>query len=114
MLAGMLRDSALPSGPCTDSFVYSLGLTLAASLAAAPRAHANPVDLQFDFVGQPKDRECWHYQWRDGNNIRNKYVGPVSNAAINDRVTRFANLKASFKRRQTSVRALIAAGLACR
>ena len=58
-----------------------------------------------------KDREYWHYQWRDGDNIRNKYVGPVSDAAITDRVTRFANLKASFKRRQTLVRALIASGL---
>ena len=44
-----------------------------------------------------KDREYWHYQWRDGDNIRNKYVGPVSDAAITERVTRFANLKASFK-----------------
>jgi hypothetical protein len=58
-----------------------------------------------------KDREYWHYQWRDGDNIRNKYVGPVSDAAITDRVARFANLKASFKRRQTLVRALIASGL---
>jgi hypothetical protein len=58
-----------------------------------------------------KDREYWHYQWREGDKVRNKYVGPVSDASISDRVQRFASLKASFKRRQTLVRALIAAGL---
>lgn len=58
-----------------------------------------------------KEHEYWHYQWRDGDKIRNKYVGPVSDAAISDRVQRFASLKASFKRRQTLVRALVAAGL---
>jgi hypothetical protein len=58
-----------------------------------------------------KDREYWHYQWRDGDKIRNKYVGPASDASITNRVRRFATLKASFKRRQTLVRALIAAGL---
>ena len=58
-----------------------------------------------------KDREYWHFQWREGEKIRNKYVGPVSDAAITDRVQRFSTLKASFKRRQSLVRALIAAGL---
>ncbi len=58
-----------------------------------------------------KDREYWHFQWREGEKIRNKYVGPVSDAGITDRVQRFSTLKASFKRRQTLVRALIAAGL---
>ena len=58
-----------------------------------------------------KDREYWHFQWRDGETIRNKYVGPVSDAGITDRVQRFATLKASYKRRQSLVRALIAAGL---
>jgi len=58
-----------------------------------------------------KDRDYWHFQWRDGEAIRNKYVGPVNDAAITDRVERFATLKASFKRRQTLVRALIAARL---
>ena len=58
-----------------------------------------------------KDREYWHYQWREGDKVRNKYVGPVSDASISDRVQRFSSLKASFKRRQTLVRALVAAGL---
>jgi len=58
-----------------------------------------------------KDHYYWHYQWRDGGKIRNKYVGPVSDASITDRVKRFSSLKARFKRRQTLVRALAAAGL---
>jgi hypothetical protein len=58
-----------------------------------------------------KDREYWHFQWREGDQIRNKYVGPVSDASITDRVERFSSLKAGFKRRQTLVRALIGAGL---
>lgn len=60
---------------------------------------------------ESKGRDYWHYQWRDGDKIRNKYVGPVSDVAITERVQRFATLKTSFKRRQTLVRALIAAGL---
>ena len=58
-----------------------------------------------------KDREYWHFQWREGKRIRNKYVGPASDPQITDRVQRFSTLKASFKRRQTLVRSLIAAGL---
>lgn len=58
-----------------------------------------------------KDRYYWHYQWRDGKRILNKYVGPVTDDSITDRVQRFSTLKASFKRRQTLVRALVAAGL---
>ena len=38
-------------------------------------------------------------------------VGPVNDRSITDRVERFSSLKAGFKRRQTSVRALEAAGL---
>ncbi|HEY2275225.1 MAG TPA: GSU2403 family nucleotidyltransferase fold protein [Steroidobacteraceae bacterium] len=58
-----------------------------------------------------KDREYWHYQWREGEQIRNKYVGPVNDASITARVERFSSLKDSFKRRQTLVRALEATGL---
>lgn len=60
---------------------------------------------------ESKGREYWHFQWREGDKVRNKYVGPVSDASITDRVKRFSRLKASFKRRQTLVRALAAAGL---
>ncbi|MFZ1099324.1 MAG: hypothetical protein WAN26_07960 [Steroidobacteraceae bacterium] len=58
-----------------------------------------------------KDRDYWHFQWREGDQVRNKYVGPVNDRSITDRVERFSSLKAGFKRRQTSVRALEAAGL---
>jgi hypothetical protein len=58
-----------------------------------------------------KGRAYWHFQWRDGESIRNKYVGPVSDASITGRVERFSTLKASFKRRQVLVRALAASGL---
>jgi hypothetical protein len=58
-----------------------------------------------------KGRFYWHYQWRDGDKTRNKYVGPVTDKSITDRVNRFAAIKSSFKRRQTLVRALAAAGL---
>src|SRR5690242_1865317 len=58
-----------------------------------------------------KGRLYWHYQWREGAKVRNKYVGPVSDASITDRVQRFAMIKSGFKRRQTLVRALVAAGL---
>ena len=58
-----------------------------------------------------KGRFYWHFQWRDGDKTPNKYVGPVADKSITDRIKRFAVLKTSFKRRQTLVRALIAAGL---
>ncbi len=58
-----------------------------------------------------KGRFYWHYQWREGEKTRNKYVGPVTDASITDRVNRFSTIKAGFKRRQTLVRALAAAGL---
>ncbi len=58
-----------------------------------------------------KNRFYWHYQWRDGDKTRNKYVGPVTDKSITDRVQRFETIKSSFKRRQTLVRALAAAGL---
>lgn len=58
-----------------------------------------------------RDREYWHFQWRDGDQVRNKYVGPVNDRSITDRVERFSSLKAGFKRRQTLVRALEATGL---
>src|SRR5262245_8632324 len=58
-----------------------------------------------------KDRLYWHYQWRDGDQVLSKYVGPVDDPAIADRIARFDAIKSSFRRRQTLVRALAAAGL---
>ena len=53
----------------------------------------------------------WHYQWRQGESVLSKYVGPVTDTSITERVARFGAIKSSFKRRRTLVRALIAAGL---
>ena len=58
-----------------------------------------------------KGRLYWHYQWREGGRVLNKYVGPATDAGIADRIERFDELKAGFRRRQTLARALIAAGL---
>lgn len=58
-----------------------------------------------------KGRLYWHYQWREGAKVLSKYVGPVSDASLADRIERFGEMKSSFKRRQTLVRALVAAGL---
>jgi hypothetical protein len=58
-----------------------------------------------------KDRLYWHYQWRDGAKVLSKYVGPVTDKSITDRVERFGEIKSGFKRRQTLIRALTATGL---
>lgn len=58
-----------------------------------------------------KGRYYWHHQERVGDKVVSKYVGPVTDKSITDRVNRFAEIKSSFKRRQELVRALIAAGL---
>jgi hypothetical protein len=58
-----------------------------------------------------KGRFYWHHQERVGGKVVSKYVGPVSDKSITDRVSRFAEIKSSFKRRQEMVRALTAAGL---
>jgi hypothetical protein len=58
-----------------------------------------------------KGRLYWHYQWREGDKVLSKYVGPVADSSIADRIERFGAIKSSFKRRQTLIRALVAAGL---
>jgi hypothetical protein len=58
-----------------------------------------------------KGRLYWHYQWREGDKVRSKYVGPATDPAIADRIERFGDIKSGFKRRQTLIRALVAAGL---
>jgi hypothetical protein len=58
-----------------------------------------------------KGRFYWHHQERVGDKVVSKYVGPVTDKSITDRVNRFAEIKSNFKRRQEMVRALSAAGL---
>jgi hypothetical protein len=58
-----------------------------------------------------KGRFYWHHQVRLGEKVVSKYVGPVTDKGITERVRRFADIKTDFKRRREMVRALAAAGL---
>jgi len=58
-----------------------------------------------------KGRYYWYYQWDAGGKKRERYVGPVTDRAISERVERFAGIKSDFKGRQEMVRALSASGL---
>src|SRR6266852_1454223 len=69
------------------------------------------LDAEFDAQFPEKGRLYWHYQWRAGEKVLSRYVGPVTDESITDRVRRFAAIKSGFRRRQTLVRALAAAGL---
>jgi hypothetical protein len=73
-------------------------------------------DDTFDVRGtfrrkRSKGRFYWHHQIRVGDKVVNRYVGPVTDKSITDRVNRFAQIKSDFKRRQEMVRALAAAGV---
>lgn len=56
-------------------------------------------------------RFYWYWQWRDGNTVRLRYVGPVTDKAITERVKRFAELKFDYDERRALVRSLVSAGL---
>jgi hypothetical protein len=58
-----------------------------------------------------KGRFYWHHQQRLVAQVVSKYVGPVADKSITERVSRFADVKSNFKRRQEMVRALSGAGL---
>lgn len=58
-----------------------------------------------------KGRMYWHHQQKIGGKVVSKYVGPVTDKSITDRVKRFADIKSDFKERQEMVRALVASGL---
>lgn len=58
-----------------------------------------------------RGRLYWHFRSTADGVKRQIYVGPVTDASINDRVGRFAEIKSDFKGRQELVRALVAAGL---
>lgn len=78
------------------------------------------LDAEFDDIyrerGQfkrrlRKGRYYWYYQWDEKGKKRERYVGPVTDKSISDRVRRFTDIKTDFKGRQEMVRALVAAGL---
>ena len=58
-----------------------------------------------------KGRFYWQFQWREGSTIKSRYVGPVTDKAITDRVSRFEQIKSDFKGRRSLVRSLVAGGL---
>jgi hypothetical protein len=58
-----------------------------------------------------KGRMYWHHQRKIAGKVVSKYVGPVTDKSISDRVKRFDEIKSDFKGRQEMVRALVAAGL---
>lgn len=73
-------------------------------------------DDMFDVRGtfrrkKSKDRFYWHHQLRVGEKVVSRYVGPVTDKSITDRVNRFTQIKSDYKRRQEMVRALAAAGV---
>jgi hypothetical protein len=80
------------------------------------------LDAEFDDEFSPAggfqrrrrgNRYYWYYRegGREGQKNTPKYVGPVTDKSVTDRVQRFAALKNDFRERQTTVRALIVAGL---
>jgi hypothetical protein len=73
-------------------------------------------DETFDIRGsfrkkKSKGRFYWHHQMRVGDKVVSKYVGPVTDKSITDRVQRFQEIKSDYSRRREMVRALTAAGL---
>ena len=58
-----------------------------------------------------KDRFYWQFQWREGAAVKSRYVGPVTDKAISERIERFTEIKSDFKGRRELIRSLIAAGL---
>jgi hypothetical protein len=78
------------------------------------------LDAEFDdaydergaFVKRKREsRMYWYYRQRQGDAIREIYVGPVTDKSITDRVRRFSEIKDDYKQRREIVRALVAAGL---
>lgn len=53
----------------------------------------------------------WYYQRKSEGKLTQKYVGPVKDDAINQRVRHFNELKSDFSKRRRMVRALLATGL---
>lgn len=71
---------------------------------------------QFDHRGQFRKKKrhnkfYWYFTYRDGGKVVDKYVGPVADAQIADRVRRFSELKHDFDQRRSFVRLLASAGL---
>jgi hypothetical protein len=67
---------------------------------------------QGSFVRRRRDaRYYWYYRWDAGGAKHERYVGPVTDKSITDRVARFADIKSDYRQRREMVRALIATRL---
>jgi len=67
---------------------------------------------QGSFVRRRRDaRYYWYYRWDAGGAKHERYVGPVTDKSITDRVNRFADIKSDYRQRREMVRALIATRL---
>jgi len=67
---------------------------------------------QGSFVRRRRDtRYYWYFRWDAGGAKHERYVGPVTDKSITDRVTRFARIKSDYKQRREMVRALLATRL---
>jgi hypothetical protein len=80
------------------------------------RVHDADFSEQFDPSGTFKrmkryNKIYWYWTYRDGQKVINKYVGPVTDKQITDRVKRFSELKHDYDARRNIVRSLVAAGL---
>ena len=78
------------------------------------------LDAEFDdafreqgsFVRRRRDaRYYWYYRWDADGAKHERYVGPVTDKSITDRVNRFADIKSDYLQRREMVRALIATRL---
>jgi hypothetical protein len=58
-----------------------------------------------------KGRAYWYHQRKIENKLVSRYVGPVSDKSVSERVEHFADIKSDFAGRREMVRALVAAGL---
>ena len=67
---------------------------------------------QGSFVRRRRDaRYYWYHRWDADGTKHERYVGPVTDKSITDRVNRFANIKSDYRQRREMVRALIATRL---
>ena len=67
---------------------------------------------QGSFVRRRRDtRYYWYYRWDANGSKHERYVGPVTDKSITDRVHRFADIKSDYRQRREMVRALIATRL---
>jgi hypothetical protein len=53
-----------------------------------------------------RNRYYWYFQYRLGDEVKENYVGPITDKGITDKVNRFNEIKADFFERREIVNAL--------